>query len=235
MAKTDWNPKNTKVLILGLGLSDWADPDDPIGDRDFVLHQFFNKVGVPSESNIHFRDEEGDYDSLMEFLPDFLADSDEETLFIFYYAGHGGQLDESDYEYDVMFCHPEKDSLTLGYLIDTIESNFNGYNVLLLADCCYSGNIARFAATTESEYYYAGLSSALSTITSTGAWTFSDCFLSALHGEGQVDRDGNGYITLQELADYVKEQMKEVDDQKSDFGFSEGFDVEMRLAVAKYW
>jgi hypothetical protein len=233
MTARDWNPKHTKVIILGLGLADWADPEDPIGDRDIVLHQFFKKSGIPSEQNIHIRDEKGDYKNMMKFLPDFLADSDEDSFLIFYYAGHGNPVEDSDYEYDVQFCHPEKDSLSLGNLIDCIEENFAGWTVLLLADCCYSGNIARFASNTDSEFYYAGLSSALSTKTSTGAWTFSDCVLSALQGEAQLDSDENGSISLQELADYVKEQMKEIDDQKSDFGYNEGYDTGMRLAVVR--
>ena len=208
--KKDWNPKNTKVLVLGLGLSEWDDPEDEIGHRDLVLHEFFKECGVPNKNNIHIRDDAGDSESLIDFLPDFLADSDEDTLFIFYYSGHGDLIED---------------------LVDAIEENFEGYDILLMADCCYSGNISRFAETVESEYNYAALASSLCTKSSTGEWTFTDCILEALKGEAQIDFDENGTISLQELADYVKEQMKEIEEQKSDFGYSEEFDVEMRLAI----
>jgi len=235
MEKRDWKPKNTKVIVLGLGLEDWDNPDDAIGHRDEVLHKFFKKCGVPAKNNIHIRNEKGDYDSMVAFLPDFLAESDEETLFIFYYAGHGDVVADSEQEYDLQFCHPSEDaeSLTLTDLIEAIEENFEGTNVLLMADCCCSGNIARFAATTESEYAYAGLTSSLASKSSTGNWTFTDCILEALQGINHIDADENGTISLQELADYVKVQMKEVENQKADFGFGEYFDCHMRLGTSK--
>ncbi len=233
MPKKDWNPRNTKVLILGLGLSDWDDPEDTIGHRDTVLHDFFKKAGVPDAQNIHFRDEEGDRDSLLAFLPDFLADSDEDTLFIFHYSGHGDLVEDTELAYDVCFCHPEADSLTLQDLYEAIEDNYNGYHVLLMADCCYSGNIARFAATIDSEYYYAGLTSALSDKTSTGAWTFTDCIIEAFRGNATLDTDENSTISLRELAQYAKQQMREQESQKSDFGHSDSFDIELSLAVVR--
>ena len=60
--KKDWNPKNTKVLVLGLGLSEWDDPEDEIGHRDLVLHEFFKECGVPNKNNIHIRDDAVDFD-----------------------------------------------------------------------------------------------------------------------------------------------------------------------------
>jgi Caspase domain len=233
MAKKDWNPNNTKVLILGLGLSDWDDPEDPVGHRDAVLHTFFKKAGIPDAQNVHFRDDEGDRDSLLAFLPDFLADSDEDTLFIFHYSGHGDVVADTSLEYDLYFCHPESDSLTLQDLYESIEDNFNGYHVLLMADCCHSGNIARFAATIDSEYYYAGLASALAENTSTGAWTFTDCILEAFRGNAMLDTDENNTISLRELAQYAKQEMREQESQKSDFGHSCDFDIGLRLAIVK--
>lgn len=233
MAKIDWNPKNTKIINLGLGLSDWEDPDDPIGHRDTVLHKFFKKSGVPDKNNLHLRDEKGDYDQLMEILPDFIADSNEDSFLIFYYAGHGGLVEDSELDYDLEFCHPSENSFTFADLIDIIENNFEGWNVLFMIDCCYSGNIARFASESDSDYNYAGLTSSMSSETSTGAWTFTDCVLAALNGKAKIDADKDGDISLKELAAYIKSQMKEVDNQKSDFGFSENFDPEMRLAILK--
>jgi len=232
----DWTPQNVRVVVLGLGLSDWDDPSDPIGHRDAVLYKFFRQCGVGPDHILHIRDEGGDRDSLMDTLPDFLADSDEDTLFIFYYAGHGEYPEDSewDYDYDLSFCHPSENSFTLADLVGIIEENFNGYNVLMIADCCQSGNIARFAAEADSEYYYAGLTSALADNSSTGSWTFTDCLLEALTGNAEIDLNEDGTISLKELAKYAKSQMKDIENQKSDFGFTDGFEAEMSLAIAQW-
>lgn len=233
MTQRNWNPQNTKVFVLGLGLEHWDDPSDPIGHRDTILHQFFKNNGIPDNQNVHFRNKGGDRESILEFLPTFLQDSTEDTFFIFYYAGHGGEVEDSENEYDLYFCHPSEylQSFTLKDLVEIIEGNFNGYNVLMIADCCYSGNLARFAKTAQTEYYYAALASALADEESTGAWTFTDCLLEALNGNAELDRDKDGTISLAELAKYIRKQMQEVDNQKSDFGHGENFDPAMRLAT----
>jgi uncharacterized caspase-like protein len=234
MAKKDWNPESTKVLVLGLGLEDWEDPEDSIGHRDIILHNFFKKQGVPDANNVHFGNENGDRDSLLEFLPDFLSDSDENTFFIFYYAGHGDLVEDDDS--DMYFCHPDEencDSLTFSELIEVIEEYFNGNNVLFLADCCFSGVIADYVREEDTDYNYAALTSALSDKTSTGAWTFTDCVLEGLRGKALLDKDENNLISLEEIAKYVKYKMAKEENQKADFGYTEEFDTEMALAVAK--
>ena len=49
MGKRDWKPSSTHVVILGLGLDDWADPDDPSWKRHETLAQLFKKAGVPDD------------------------------------------------------------------------------------------------------------------------------------------------------------------------------------------
>lgn len=230
MAKKDWSPANTLVLILGLGLNDWADEDDPSWRRHATLARFFKKAGVPADQVLLWEDDDGDTEKLRENLPTFLQNSDENTMFIFYYAGHGSKEEDDDF----YFCHPTAEEwVSRAELFQIIEDNFNGYQVLLMADCCYSGALAREVESRETEYYYAALTSATDDITSTGNWTFTDCILSALRGDASIDADNDGTISFQELADHIVKQMRDVEKQPADFQVNDGFDASFRLAVVK--
>jgi hypothetical protein len=230
MAKRDWSPANTLVLVLGLGLGDWADDANPDWRRHATLAEFFTRAGVPGDQLLFWEDEAGHPDRFREALPTFLQNSDEETMFIFYYAGHGSH-DEGD---DFYFCHPDtEDWVSRAELFTIVEENFNGWQVLLMADCCYSGSLAREIEGRETEYGYAALTSSTSDIESTGNWTFTDCVLAALRGESAIDADSNGAISFQELADHVVARMRDVEEQPADYQVNDGFDPSFRLALVK--
>lgn len=227
---SDWSPDNTLVLILGLGLDEWADEEDPNWGRHATMAEFFRQAGVPDDQLLFWEDEAGHPDRLRKKLPEFLQNSDEDTLFIFYYAGHGIHEEDDDF----YFCHPHTDDWLSGpELFDIIEDNFEGWQVLLTADCCYSGAIAREVAERETDYGYAALTSSTSTISSTGNWTFSDCLLSALRGEATLDADGDGTISFQEVADHVVARMRDEEKQPADFQVNDGFESSFRLAIVK--
>jgi hypothetical protein len=140
-------------------------------------------------------------------------------------------MEEGD---DFYFCHPTaEESISRAELFDMIEGNFNGYQVLLMADACHSGALAREVATRETEYYYAALASATSDVSSTGNWTFTDCILAALRGDARIDADADGTISFQELADHVIAQMRDVEEQPADYQVNDGFDASFRLSVVK--
>ncbi len=226
------NPQHIKTLIIGLGLEEWDNSDDPIGHRDIILHDFFKKQGVPDNQNIHFRNEKGTKKNLENFLPEFLANSDGNTFFIFYYAGHGQIV--SDDKFDLSFCHPTQKSFTFRKLIRLIKEIFKGNYGLFMADCCYSGNMARYCANYKGKYNFAGLTSSQYNKGSTSAWTFTDCILEGLQGNKMLDTNEDNVISLQELANYVQIQMQKIDKQKSDFGYSANFDANIPLIELNY-
>ncbi len=230
MLQKDWKPKNTYVMILGLGLEQWADPDDPSWARHKTLYKFFKKAGVPEGQILFWENEDGEPDRMRNKLPKFLEKTSDDSLFIFYYAGHGGY--DKEEEDDFYFCHPNTDdAVYAGELFDMIEENFNGDQAILMADCCYSGTLVDWLDYRDTEIKYGVLTSATSDIVSTGNWTFTDCLLSALHGDAAIDKNKDGSITFNELCKYVIKTMKEVENQPADYACSEGFDSSFCLAV----
>src|SRR3989338_681361 len=54
----DWNPAKTYVVVLTLGLAEWADEDDPQWNRAEVLWDFFGQARVPENNMLWLDDEE---------------------------------------------------------------------------------------------------------------------------------------------------------------------------------
>lgn len=233
MAKQDWKPAKTHVVILGLGLAEWAEPENPTWQRHKTLADAFRQAGVP-HTQVHFwEDDEGTSKNIKRRLPDILANMDEDGLFVFYYAGHGDI--DADEENEFYFCHPTEDDDWLygSELVDMVDEHFNGAKAVFFIDCCYSGWLARYVADLETEGEYAALTSSTGDIESTGNWTFSDCLLAALRGERGIDKNSDGSISFKELARHVTHQMRTVDNQPADYGHTEGFEPSFRLAIVR--
>lgn len=233
MAKKDWDPENTYVLVLGLGLDEWADEDDPSWRRHASVARVFRKAGVPDEQVLFWEDRDGEPERMRKQLPKFLADTDEDSTFFFYYAGHGALDEES--EDDFYFCHPTvEDDAIYGYeLFDMIEEHFWGTQAIIWADCCYSGSLVEIALERDGDVSYGALTSATSDVESTGNWTFTDCLLAGLRGSSHVDGDEDGTIEFQELCDYVLETMEAEEDQPASYGETDDFDASFRLAIVR--
>ncbi len=222
-------PQNLKIFSLGLGLEEWENPNDPIGHRDAVLHSFFKNQGVPDSQNLLIRNEKGSNAEIHQFLPAFLADSDENSFFIFYYAGHGGYLKRGD----LKFCHPTEESFTFWELTQIIEENFKGQYVFFLADCCNSGNMVRYCERYEGKYCLASLTSSTYNNTSTNAWTFTDSLLDMFFGKKIFPNQKENLVNLKQLTKHAKEEMLEKHNQKIDFGHSNNFKANFYLPTAE--
>src|SRR5262249_52970500 len=118
--------------------------------------------------------------------------------------------------YDVKPGRPKQTGLLVSDLTELIRDNFRGKRVLFLADCCYSGGLAKAAEELGKDgFAAASVTSAGATVTSTVNWTFTQTVIDALTGEPLTDRDGDGTVTLGELAAEVRDAMRYLERQNS--------------------
>src|SRR5207249_4439845 len=81
-------------------------------------------------------------------------------------------------------------------IFDSIEKDFAGSRVVMLADCCFSGSLIEEAKKRHGIISYACLSSVTCDESSTAYWTYSDSLLDALNGRPQLDANADGVITF---------------------------------------
>ena len=101
-----------------------------------------------------------------------------------------------------------------------IERLFGGSRALLLADCCYSGYLGETIARQTGRVAFAALTSSLASELSTGNWTFTEALLAGLQGQAYADADGSRFITLQEMATQIAENMAFAEEQVATFSIS---------------
>ena len=234
----DWNPETTWVFAVGI--LEWENsetwdsfPDAMAGRFDEKLIDFFRSQGVPDEQIIYLQDEEATLDAIQENLIELLSSTDEEDLFILYFAGHGDWDSESGEYYFINYDANAEDRdnyWSVASIFDDIEDNFHGSQVLLLADCCFSGGLIDELKQRETDIAYACVSSAYAHNSSTGDWTFTESLYKGLLGDPVVDLDGDRIITLYDFARYAELEMAFIEEQKSMFLTLNDFDPQMQLA-----
>lgn len=223
------DPANTRVLIVGvLTYEDEASLGnfDTYHRKDQELMQTFIDYGVPEENIIGLFDENATRAHIYKSLHDIALASDSETNFVFYFAGHGFNGWDADKSsiyfanHDIKYLHPDKTGFNINFLENEFRAEFPGNSVVLLGDCCKSGGLIGIAESFGSEGKKAvGLTSCYYTEWSTGNWTFTQKIIDALKGDGLIDIDNSGTVTLGEMADGVARGLKYIDRQKSFVGY----------------
>src|SRR5262245_18449518 len=89
----DWDPEHTWVFAVGLlewQHSDiWAPfPNAAKNRRDELLVEHFRKAGVPDEQIVFLKDAQATKKTVQASLVEFLDETDEGDLLVFYFAGH---------------------------------------------------------------------------------------------------------------------------------------------------
>ncbi|HLK61325.1 MAG TPA: agenet domain-containing protein [Chthonomonadaceae bacterium] len=102
----------------------------------------------------------------------------------------------------------------------------------MMADCCTSGSLALEAAKRPTNIAYACLTSVYAHSTSTGNWTYTDALVRGFQGDPVMDTNGDGVISLDELARYIQRQMAFVEEQKAIFAVTGGFPTDLTLTDA---
>jgi hypothetical protein len=234
-----WIPAKTIVLLIGV--LEWQDtklttyPKE--GREDQKLYEILMERGVPKNNILYLQDKAATLPAIKEGLEQVLSKSDENSTFIFYYAGHGVKTKDgkSAYflNYEAQTEDPENTCFALTYLGQTIQKFFKGKTVMLSADCCYSGNLNNVADKIhESGIECAVLSSAVSSNSSTGAWTFTESLNDIFSGKPIIG-DHQGDITITDAGKYIGNNMTYAEFQKSNFYLTSGFPSDYVLCEMK--
>lgn len=233
-ARPQWYPQQTRILVVGV--LQWQDsrlasfPQE--GRRDAELVALFRSAGVPADHIIWLCDQQATLSQIDASLHELLGNSQACELLVVYYAGHGTR-NLSDDAFFVPYDGIAGDLSTywsVTSLVDAIESEFRGSQVLLMADCCHSGGLGVEVNRRQTRVAYACLASANAHSVSTGNWTFTDCVLEGLRGNAQMDDDRDGHVQLAELGNYVFAEMAFVEEQMAAFLTTPGFDPSLMLA-----
>lgn len=224
-AGTFLDPAHLKVLIVG-GLT-WQDPYLPGFSKhhrkDAELEQTLLNIGVAPSNMIALYDEETTLENIYAAFEQIAAESDAETHFVFYYAGHGfpgyGYINDQSSvyfaNYDIDTWYPENTGFNTDYIGDTFIDIFPGNAVLFMADCCQSGNLIEQAEKfSQKGVKAAAITSCAASNWSTGNWTFTQKVIDGLNGDQFINTNRDSKITYSEMVSEINLSMKNNERQK---------------------
>lgn len=232
----DWKPQRTWVFVVGL--LKWQNGDvfnsfPQTNRRDAQLVDYFRQQGVPETQIVFLKDTQATSRRVRESFPEFLSRSQPGDLLFFYYTGHGYKSDDEGTTY---FATYDAGKNVEGWATDSIvrevEKHFRGSRALLTADTCYSGSLTAQAQRLGRRISYASLTSSSANQLSTENWTFTEMLLAGLRGKPFADANGDGEITLSELAQDIKEDMAFAENQRATFATTGNFPANLMLAPA---
>jgi len=167
-ASTDWaalypggGPAGEKYAVV-VGISDYPGTEEDLtGPReDAVIFRdvLIRKYGFKPDNIVTLTDRNGNRDQIINAFRRFLAQAGPNGTVVFYYSGHGTQLDENvgitgandpeeDGKDEAIYVWgttaEEKGSLLLDDELGILANELNAGHVLLVLDACYSGTGSR--------------------------------------------------------------------------------------------
>ena len=228
------DPANTYAVIVGV--LNWHQESlttYPAADRqDVELHSLLKRRGVPEENMVLLLDESATRDAINDAVEEVAKKAAKNSTLIIYYAGHGMKKgDEGIFAcYDIRTRTMQQTGWRHRSLSNSILANFRGSNVLLFADCCFSGSLEDVAGVLGRKgYRAASLTSASSTNLSTSNWTFTVGLIEALSGAPIVDANRDGVVTISEANKDTKLAMAQFEQQRHGFS-THNLPLEFQLA-----
>jgi hypothetical protein len=231
----------SKTYVVIAGVLQW--PEGRLSSfptkhrKDEELYETLKARGVPQGQMKLLLDDDATYSKIRAAIRDVASKASKDATFIFYYCGHGMPADDEEVclaNYDLDPSATKKTGLLASDVAGQIEKHFQGKRVLLLADCCYSGGLAKTAgALHKAGFEAASLTSATDSVTSTRNWTFTQTIIDGFKGDSLGDANGDGALTLVELAGDVKGAMEALENQPAGVAI-EHWPKELKLASIKH-
>lgn len=207
-------PQYNRIAGLFVGISDYGGrqtnlaytADDAARVRDALVQG----AGMRPEDGIVLTDSDATTTNFRNAVRDLASRTDENTLFVLFYSGHGGQyqragsqvtdpdgMDESIELYDAEILDDE-----LSQLLSQLRAN----NQLIVLDACYSGGFAKDLISVPGRM---GLFSSEEDVISFVAAKFeAGGYLSSFFSDALVlraaDEDRNGAVTPLEISQYIR-------------------------------
>ncbi len=216
-AQEHFDPAHTWIFAVGLVVTD--DPDlaswPQAGRPDAEMIAAFKERGVPRNHILYLQDKRATKAEIDQDMGPFFEHAQSGDTLIFYYTGHGSRDTDTDARTISFLTYDTKSDWPVSNMIDSVEQHFHGAQVLLLADCCYSGGLVRAVEKRHEPFGVGVLTSSRATSSSTGEWTFTNCIVDALKGNPMLDLNSDGQITFGELASYTNIEMAYAEKQLS--------------------
>lgn len=208
-----WDPLGTWVVIASS--TRWADPEleafSPLGRKDEVLAEALALRGVPIAQREVLLDRAATAESTLEALAQQVAEAPRGATFVFYFQGHG-LFDGTRYVLataDADTSRLSETGLGLSALFETLSLRTSEDRVLLLGDACNSGHLGALAAAlTFAGIPALALTSADARSSSSASWVFTEALVDGLRGRALLDLDGDGRVTLLEVAAEARAGMR---------------------------
>lgn len=229
---------STYAIIAGVlsfaepGVAGWSAEQR----KDLELYQVLRSRGVPTKNMELLLDQTATHANVAAALQRVAGRAPAGSTLLFYYAGHGtrGKDGETYFlAYDSKSSNMPATGIALADVQKTLATHFGGKRAVLMADCCYSGSLKGVAdgLADEKKLDTVSLTSADASNLSTSNWTFTQTVIDGLRGDGLMDRDKSGTLSLTELAATVAEEMKYREKQRHGFHLRGG-DKETLLSTA---
>lgn len=230
----DWQPQRTWVYVVGLLKFENRDVFNSFPQtnrRDAQLVDLFRQQGVPEDHIVFLKDGQATSRRVHNSFPAFLSKAQPGDLLFFYYTGHGYKSDDERTTYFATYDAGENvEGWATESIVRDVEKYFRGSEALLTADTCYSGSLSAQTQRLGRRVSYASLTSTSASQLSTENWTFTEMLLEGLRGKSFADINGDGEVTLAELAEDIKEDMAFAENQRSTFVTTGNFPSNMLLA-----
>jgi hypothetical protein len=230
-----WDPART--LVFAAGLSHFAHPAfrsfDQASRLDGTFMATLHARGVPLDRIRAFADGGATKGALEHAFAAHLGRARASDTLIFYFSSHGTRDDHGNgylVPFDGGTAHATQWAARA--IVDTVAERFRGFAVLFLLDACYSGLFGKALAQRQLSVPWACLSAAMATRPTTAASYFTESLIDAFAGRRWVDRDGDGSVILDELAEHIADELAFTVGQLCSFAASDDRLRRLRLATA---